>query len=138
MKRVFVIVLDSLGIGELPDAVKYGDKGSNTLKSLYNSNILKIPNLSKMGIFNIDGNDYWVLNAIECIKPRIVICEYNGVFGPDKKVTVPYDEEFFRTSISSPRPPMPTRSCALCARRGSAGLRFPSSGTQAAMKRLKP
>lgn len=58
MKRVFVIVLDSLGIGELPDAAKYCDEGSNTLKSLYNSNKLNIPNLSQLGIFNIDGNNY--------------------------------------------------------------------------------
>lgn len=58
MERVFVIVLDSLGIGELPDAAKYGDAGSNTLKSLCDSNLLNIPNLSKLGIFNIVGNDY--------------------------------------------------------------------------------
>lgn len=58
MKRLFVIVLDSLGIGELPDASKYGDKGSNTLKSLYTSKLLNIPNLSKLGIFNIEGNNY--------------------------------------------------------------------------------
>lgn len=46
---------------------------------------------------DIDGNDYWVLDAIDCISPRIFICEYNNIFGPDKKVTVPYDETFFRT-----------------------------------------
>lgn len=46
---------------------------------------------------DIDGNDYWVLDKIDCIRPRILICEYNNIFGPDKKVTVPYDEGFFRT-----------------------------------------
>lgn len=46
---------------------------------------------------DIDGNDYWVLNAITCVKPRILICEYNNIFGPDEKVSVPYDEEFIRT-----------------------------------------
>lgn len=46
---------------------------------------------------DIDGNDYWVLDAIDCIQPRILICEYNNVFGSDKRVTVPYDETFFRT-----------------------------------------
>lgn len=58
IKRVFVIVLDSLGIGELPDADKYGDSGSNTLKTLYKSGKLCIPTLEKMGLFNIDGNGY--------------------------------------------------------------------------------
>lgn len=58
MKRIFVIVLDSLGIGQLPDATKYQDEGSNTLKSLYNSKKLNVPNLSKLGLFNICGNGY--------------------------------------------------------------------------------
>ena len=57
-KRVILLVLDSLGIGELPDADKYGDKGSNTLKSLWSSGKLRIPNLTNMGIFNIEGNGY--------------------------------------------------------------------------------
>lgn len=46
---------------------------------------------------DIDGNDYWVLNAINCVRPRILICEYNNIFGVDKEVTVPYDENFYRT-----------------------------------------
>lgn len=57
-KRVILIVLDSLGIGELPDAAKYGDEGSNTLKSIWESCNLHIPNLTNMGIFNIEGNGY--------------------------------------------------------------------------------
>ena len=56
--RVFLIVLDSVGIGELPDADKYGDVGSNTLKACFNSGKLNIPNMQKLGMFNIDGNDY--------------------------------------------------------------------------------
>ena len=58
IKRVFLIVLDSLGIGEMPDADVYNDNGSNTLKSLYNSGKLNIPCLSSMGLFNIDGVDF--------------------------------------------------------------------------------
>ena len=58
VKRVFLIVLDSVGIGEMPDAENYGDKGSNTLKACFDSKKLNIPNMTKMGIFNIDGNDY--------------------------------------------------------------------------------
>lgn len=46
---------------------------------------------------DIDGNDYWVLNAITCVNPRILICEYNNIFGSDEKVSVPYDEKFYRT-----------------------------------------
>ncbi|RTL13778.1 MAG: hypothetical protein EKK56_03870 [Flavobacteriaceae bacterium] len=45
---------------------------------------------------DIDGNDYWIWKEIDCIKPRIVICEYNSAFGKDKKVTVPYKEDFVR------------------------------------------
>ena len=46
---------------------------------------------------DIDGNDYWVWQAIDCIKPRIVICEYNSIYGPLAKVTIPYDSSFVRT-----------------------------------------
>lgn len=45
---------------------------------------------------DIDGNDYWVLRAIKCVKPCILICEYNNTFGNEKRVTIPYDEEFYR------------------------------------------
>lgn len=57
-KRVFLIVLDSVGIGEQPDAHEYGDEGSNTLKACFDSGKLDIPNMKKLGIFNIDGNSY--------------------------------------------------------------------------------
>lgn len=58
VKRIFLIVLDSVGIGALPDAAEYGDEGSNTLKACWNSGKLKIPNLSRLGIYNIDGASY--------------------------------------------------------------------------------
>lgn len=45
---------------------------------------------------DIDGNDYWVWQAIDCIEPVIVICEYNSLFGPIRKVTIPYDKNFIR------------------------------------------
>jgi hypothetical protein len=47
---------------------------------------------------DIDGNDYWVWEAIESISPRIVICEYNSAFGPSQKVSVPYDPGFVRSN----------------------------------------
>ncbi len=43
---------------------------------------------------DIDGNEYWVWKAIDTVKPRIVVCEYNSLFGPDAAVTVPYDPKF--------------------------------------------
>ena len=57
-KRVFLIVLDSFGIGEAPDAIKYHDEGSNTFRSCYNTGLLNIPNLKKLGLFNIDGVNF--------------------------------------------------------------------------------
>lgn len=58
MKRVFLIVLDSVGIGDMPDAEKYGDKGSNTMKACWENENFHVPNMKKMGLFNIDGMDY--------------------------------------------------------------------------------
>lgn len=55
MKRIFLIVLDSFGIGELPDAADFGDVGANTLASVCRSDKLSVPNMTKMGLFNIDG-----------------------------------------------------------------------------------
>lgn len=57
-KRVFLIVLDSVGIGELPDADKFGDKGTNTLKAAASNEHFNMPNMKELGFFNIDGVDY--------------------------------------------------------------------------------
>jgi hypothetical protein len=46
---------------------------------------------------DIDGNDYWVLRAIGCVSPRILVVEYNSVFGRDRAVTIPYHPRFDRT-----------------------------------------
>jgi len=54
-KRVFVIVLDSFGIGELPDAANFGDEGSHTLRSVSARKEFDCPNLSRLGLFNIEG-----------------------------------------------------------------------------------
>ena len=54
-KRVFLIVLDSFGIGDMPDAEKFGDAGSNTLASVAKSAKFNTPNMAQMGLFNIDG-----------------------------------------------------------------------------------
>ncbi len=55
MKRIFLIVLDSVGIGEMPDSVQYGDEGSNTLKAASTSKFFSMPNMDKLGMFQIEG-----------------------------------------------------------------------------------
>ncbi|MCD7731026.1 MAG: phosphopentomutase [Oscillospiraceae bacterium] len=58
MKRVFVIVLDSFGIGFEPDADKFGDVGANTLGSCFKTGRLNVPNMAAAGLFNIDGINF--------------------------------------------------------------------------------
>lgn len=58
MKRVFLIVLDSFGIGEMEDAADYGDKGTSTLRSVFASPEFSMPNMTQMGLFNMDGVDF--------------------------------------------------------------------------------
>ncbi len=55
MKRIFLIVLDSVGIGAMEDAKEYGDEGTNTLSSAASSPYFSMPNMKKMGLFNIEG-----------------------------------------------------------------------------------
>ncbi len=52
----------------------------------------------KRGVLSvdIDGNDYWVLEAIDCVDPAVIVVEVNGVFGDVHAVTVPYDPAFAR------------------------------------------
>ena len=54
-KRIFLIMLDSFGIGEAKDAKEFGDEGSSTLKSIMRSDKFDIPNMKKLGLLNIDG-----------------------------------------------------------------------------------
>jgi hypothetical protein len=46
---------------------------------------------------DIDGNDYWIWEAITCVEPRIVICEYDNILGCDRAVVSPYDGSFDKT-----------------------------------------
>ncbi len=55
MKRVFLIVLDSVGIGEAKDAAAFGDAGAHTVRSISSSKEFCIPNLLRMGFGNIRG-----------------------------------------------------------------------------------
>ena len=56
--RIFWIVLDSTGIGDAPDVALFGDEGSNTIKRCYDSGKLKVPNMQRLGLFNINGMAY--------------------------------------------------------------------------------
>ncbi|MEG1256362.1 phosphopentomutase [Clostridium sp.] len=70
-RKVVLVVLDSVGIGELPDAKLYGDEGSNTLGNIAkNVKGFSIPNLEALGIGAIDG----AVNLIKCENPE-------GVYG---------------------------------------------------------
>lgn len=66
MKRAILVVLDSVGVGELQDAKSYGDEGSHTLDHVYKAcNGLEIKELEKLGLGNIEG----VNEAKKCSKP---------------------------------------------------------------------
>lgn len=54
-KRVFLIVLDSVGIGEMPDSAAYGDAGSNTVRSCAKSKYFSMPNMERYGLFELEG-----------------------------------------------------------------------------------
>ncbi len=58
IKRVFLIILDSYGIGDAKDAKDFGDEGSNTLKTIISSKEYNTPNMANIGLFNIDGIDF--------------------------------------------------------------------------------
>ena len=58
MKRIFLIVLDSWGVGELPDAAAFGDAGANTLRSCAASPKFSMPTLINAGLGNLDGVDF--------------------------------------------------------------------------------
>ena len=60
-------------------------------------------NCSDIGVLSVDvdGNDYWIWEAITTIQPRIVVCEYNSALGPTAPLSIPYRADFYRTSAHS-------------------------------------
>lgn len=56
----------------------------------------------QIGLLSIDmdGNDYWVWDAIEVVQPDIVVCEYNSILGDVYPITVPYEKDFYRTQAN--------------------------------------
>ena len=65
-KRVFLIVLDSVGIGAMPDAGEWGDEGSNTLGVIRKHPAFDCPNLTKLGLFGIDGIEDKIAGGKAC------------------------------------------------------------------------
>ena len=98
-KRAFLIVLDSFGIGEMPDAANWGDEGSNTLASIRSHPNFHCPNLEKMGLFNIDGIGEKNLSPNTCYArmtesskgkdTTIGHWEIAGIYSPDPLPTYP-------------------------------------------------
>ena len=59
MKRVFLIILDSFGIGAMEDAASYGDVDVNTLRTVSSSPFFHFPNMRELGFFQIEGTGQW-------------------------------------------------------------------------------
>jgi hypothetical protein len=78
---------------------------------------------------DIDGNDYWVLDRIEVVTPRILVCEYNSTFGPDAAVTVPYDTAFDRTKAHSSNLYWGASLAAFCQAADKKGMAFVGSNS---------
>lgn len=91
------------------------------------------PHLGILSI-DIDGNDYWVWEAIQVVDPVIVVVEYNSVFGARHAITVPYDPSFRRTTAHSSNLYWGVSVRALChvaARKGYAFVGCNSAGNNA-------
>ena len=56
-KRVFLVILDSFGLGGAPDEADFKDEGSNTLAAVLSDSDLPFPGLARMGLFDVDGED---------------------------------------------------------------------------------
>ena len=99
VKRVFLIVLDSFGAGEAPDAGDFGDAGSSTLRSVSSSEKFYAPNLTRLGLFSIDGTG--------CENPEI---KPFGVYGKAREVSAGKDTVTGHWEISGviSDKPMPT------------------------------
>lgn len=98
-KRVFLIVLDSVGIGEMPDAANWNDEGSNTLAAIRNHAEFDCPNLTKLGLFSIDGIENKIASSHTCYArmtesskgkdTTIGHWEIAGIYSPEPLPTYP-------------------------------------------------
>lgn len=94
--RVIWIILDSVGIGELPDASEFGDVGSNTLENIAKATRLDLPNLFSLGLGNIDG----VVHLERVEEPLGVFCKMAEI-SKGKDTTIGHWE---MTGVYSPNP----------------------------------
>ena len=78
---------------------------------------------------DIDGNDYWVWEAIDVVEPTIVVCEYNAVFGCKHAITIPYDPRFNRSEAHSSNLYWGSSIKALCLMAERKGLAFVGSNS---------
>lgn len=78
---------------------------------------------------DIDGNDYWVWEAIEVVQPAIVVVEYNGLFGAKRAVTIPYDPGFIREKAHHSRSYYGASLAALVALGRRKGFEFVGSNS---------
>lgn len=69
IRRAFLVVLDSVGAGEAPDSAAFGDAGAHTLRSVYLTGRLNIPNLQSLGVGNIEGLGF--LSEVSSPKARV-------------------------------------------------------------------
>ena len=99
MKRIFLIVLDSFGVGQLPDAEKFGDFNVNTLAACATSKKLQIPNMISAGLANIDG--------VTCLQQPEAV---TGAYGKCREASMGKDTTIGHWEIAgliSPKP-LPT------------------------------
>jgi len=78
---------------------------------------------------DIDGNDYWVWEAIDVVTPAVVIVEYNHRYGPDRAVTIPYSADFQRTKAHHSNIYYGASLAALCRLGSRKGYAFVGSNT---------
>ena len=78
---------------------------------------------------DIDGNDYWVWKAIDCVEPVIVIVEYNGLMGAERTITIPYDPKFVRSQAHWSRMYYGASLPALCHLANAKGYGFIGSNS---------
>lgn len=128
-RRVFIVVLDSFGIGEAPDAAAFGDAGANTLRSIAGSEAFCCPQLTALGLFHIDG-----VNGKRAEAPL-------GAFGRLREKSMGKDTTIGHWELAGVESPVPLPTYpngfpaeimdAFCARTGRAALcNLPYSGTQ--------
>ncbi len=99
-KRIFLIVLDSLGIGQSPDSAAYGDCGADTLKSISRSEAFRIPNLLKAGLWATDGCDY--LPRKKSDVPHAALCRLREVSAGKDTLTGHREIVGIRSSLPPP------------------------------------